>query len=442
MEKKLRYIERIAGCFAFILCMLLVNEGIRFLVIDDIDSYTRIAMYEMYEQENIDVLFLGSSHAYRSIDTAVMDEKWGVNTFNAGTSSQQPILSYYLLKEAGRKNKLSKVYMEVYYDLMWDNPDYQSPTAAYIVSDYMAPSLNRFQLLWDTGGKDYLVHGLVLGRRSWEKLFEPAYLKENLLKKCGEEYRSYAYVKADNEEYAGKGFVYSRESVEPSTFSATEAFTPIREEALSEKNRKHLDKIIAYCNQEGIELIFYSAPVPDFRLAGCGNYDDYVGQIKHFLEGKNVPYYDFNLCRSGFLKLDDSCFKDNNHLNGEGAEKFSAFFADFFAENADREDIFWKSYAEKMEYEDQTVFGVICEQSKNEDGTIHAHITPVKNLETPVYFAVYKRREQENEYEEYREYSQETDFTLPAGENGYFHIYVSTDPEGINVLNDATFYYG
>lgn len=442
MKKGSKYVGRIAACFLFMLCMLLVNEGLRFLLADDAESYTRIAMHEMYEQENIDVLFLGSSHVYRSIDTAIMDERWGVNTFNAGTSSQQPVLSYYLLKEAGRKNKLSRVYMEVYYDLMWDNPDYQSPTAAYIVSDYMEPSFNRLQLLWDTGGKDYLVHGLILGRRNWEKLFEPAYLKENLLKKCGEDYRSYAYVKADNEEYAGKGFVYSRESIEPATFGATEPFTPVRAEAISEKNREYFDKIIAYCKKKGIELIFYSAPVPDFRLAGCGNYDSYIGQVKSFLAEKDVPYYDFNLCRSEFLKMDDSCFKDTHHLNGEGAEKFSFFFADFFAENAERTNIFWKSYAEKMKYEDQTVFGVICEQTKNEDGTINAHITPVENMETPVFFSVYKRREQESEYEEYRGYSQETDFTLPAGENGYFHIYVSTDPEGNNILNDATFYYG
>lgn len=442
MKKGSKYGRRIAACLAFIACMFLINEGIRFLVTDDVDSYTRVAMHEMYEQENIDILFLGSSHAYRSIDTEIMDEAWGVNTFNGGTSSQQPVLSYYLLKEVGRNNELSRVYMEVYYDLMWDNEDYQSPTAAYIVSDYMVPSWNRLQFLWDTGGKDYLVHGLILGRRNWESLFDFAYLKNNLREKSSAQYRNYEYVKADNEEYAGKGFVYSRETVEPGTFAAKEAFEPVRSEAISEKNRKYLDKIIEYCREEGIELIFYSAPVPDFRLAGCGNYDSYIEQMERFLEGKDIPYYDFNLCSSAYLPMDDSCFKDDNHLNGKGAGIFSSFFAGFFEGDADWESVFWNSYEEKLEGEEQTVFGVICEQSEGEDGTIRAYITPVKNLDASVYFAVYKRREEECHYEEYRTYSQEQDFTLPAGETGYFHIYVSADPEGKQILNDATFYYG
>lgn len=441
MKKKMCYVRRMAAILAFAACMLLINDALRFLLTDDANSYTRLTMHEMYEQSDIDVLLLGSSHSLRSLDPAVLDEAWGVNTFNGGTSSQLPVAGYYLLKEVGKDNNLSRVYVEVYYELMSGDEVWQSPTGAYIISDYMKPSLNRLMFLWDTGGKDYLVHGLVWGRRNWEKLFDFSYWRDNLQKKCSADYRNYAYVTVKDDTYAGKGFVYNREEIEPGAFGATQAFSPISQQAISERNQKYLDKIIRYCQENGIEVIFYSAPMPDFRLASCGNYDSYVAQMSAFLEERNVPYYDFNLCRSDFMKLDEGCFKDDNHLNGEGAEIFSRAFARFFAEE-EKDGVFWDSYAQKMEQEQDAVFGVICEMEKEEDGSISAHIIPVDNTDQPIYFAVYKRREEETEYQEYRTYSEETDFVLPAGETGYIHIVASPDPDGTERTNEAVFYYG
>lgn len=441
MQRGILYGKRIISCLLFVICMILLNEGFRFLLVDDTESYTRITLHEMYEQNNIDVLFLGSSHSYRSIDPSVTDNIWGLNTFNAGTSSQQPAASYYLLKEVCTQNHLSKVYMEVYYDLIRYNEDYQSSTAAYIISDYMKPSVNRLRFIWDTGGKDSIIHGLILGRRYWENLFDPSFIRENLNRKLSSSYLDYIYLTSEKEDYAGKGFVYSREKIEEGTFIAQEPFSPIEEEALSEDNLKYLNKIISYCQEHEIELIFYSAPIPDFRLAGCGNYDSYIEQMEAFLEDKNVPYYDFNLCRYDALPLNDSCYKDNDHLNGDGAQLFSRFFAEFFAQGAEKETVFWNSYAEKLSHEKQAVLGIVCEQHKEEDGTISAHIIPVKTQNVPIYFAVYKRKENEDVYEECQPYSEETDFVLPADESGYFHIYTSLDPEGTQILNDAAFYY-
>ena len=442
MEKYIRYIKRTAAVLVFLACMLLVNELLRFLLTDDSNSYTRTMLHEMYEQENIDVLFLGSSHSYRSIVPDIMDQEMGMNTFNGGTSSQQPAASYYLLKEAAKEHKLTRVYLELYYDMLNDNKDYQSPTAAYIISDYMKPSWNRLQFLWDTGGKEYLAHGLILGRRDWEKIFEPSWVLENVRRKCSEDYQNYAYVTADNEEYTGRGFVYSNEYIEYGTFTADERFAPVGEEAISENNRKYLDKIIDFCKENDIELIFYSAPVPDFRLAGCGNYDEFIQQVNLLLEGKEVPYYDFNLCKSEFLKMEDEHFKDDNHLNGEGAELFSTAFAHFIASGMDTEEILWESYAQKMQNEEERVFGVVCEMQKDETGLIRAQILPVTNRKDPSYYAVYKRTEEEKEYRLHRAYSEESGFELPVDEYVYIHIYVAADPEGNNVSNDATFYYG
>ena len=442
MKRWYLYIKRISAFLLFILCMIGINEVLRYLLIDDVKSYTRITMHELYEQENIDALFLGSSHSYRSINTAVLDEEWGVNTFNAGSSSQNLVGSYYLLREAARKNHISKVYMEVFYELQKNNPTYQSPTAAYIISDYMKPSLNRIAYLWDSGGKDYLAHGLILARRNWQDLFAPADILKLLRNKRDPEYRNYAYVKTEDDEYEGKGFVRNYKEMKPENFTAYELFEPISENAIDENNRKYLNKIIDFCKEEEIEIIFYSAPMSDFRLRGIGNYDSYITQMKDFLKDKDVPYYDFNLCRSTFLDLDDGCFMDNHHLNGHGADLFSQVIAEFFGGNMETDHVFWDSYAQKMEQEEDTVFGMICLMTKNEQGSIDAQIVPVDNMKEPLYLAVAKRRENEDEYEEYRGYSEDVTFALPAGETGYIRIYASRDRQGGQVIKYTTFYYG
>lgn len=437
------YGKRIGALLLFILCMIGVNEILRYILIDDVDSLTRITMHELYEQENIDVLFLGSSHSYRSINTAILDEEWeGVNTFNAGTSSQNLVGSYYLLREAAKENRISTVYLEVFYELQKYNPDYQSPTAAYIISDYMKPSVNRMTYLWDSGGKDYLAHGLILARRNWQDLFTPSKIVKLVERKSRPEYRNYAYVKLEDDKYEGKGFVRNYKEVGPWGFSANELFAPISEDAIEEANQKYLNKIIDFCQKEEIELVFYSAPMSDFRLRGIGNYDSYIAQMNAFLKDRNVPYYDFNLYQSRFLDLDNSCFMDDHHLNGKGADLFSRAFADFFAGDMNTDVFFCDSYEQKIRQKKDTVFGVICLMTKNDLEEIEAKIVTVDNIEEPLYFAVDKRRDDEDEYERYRGFSEDATFILPPGETGYIHVLVATDRNGQHITNNVTFYYG
>jgi hypothetical protein len=73
--------------FGFLLTAL--APAANFLLFDDIHSYTRMMLEEMYRYDgNIDTLFIGSSHVYRSLDPKIADRMLGKNTFNAGSSSQ------------------------------------------------------------------------------------------------------------------------------------------------------------------------------------------------------------------------------------------------------------------------------------------------------------------------------------------------------------------
>lgn len=73
--------------------------------------FTRVS--EIENIKNPDILFLGSSHAYRGLDPRVF-EKEGISSFNLGSSSQSPLNTKVLLHQYLDKIKPKMVVYEVY----------------------------------------------------------------------------------------------------------------------------------------------------------------------------------------------------------------------------------------------------------------------------------------------------------------------------------------
>lgn len=89
MIVKVRKLLRKILAITFIIAFFIASWfGLRYISVDDSSSYTRLTMHEFYNQENIDILFMGASHCYRGFDTNVTEEMLGCNTFNLGSSSQ------------------------------------------------------------------------------------------------------------------------------------------------------------------------------------------------------------------------------------------------------------------------------------------------------------------------------------------------------------------
>ena len=63
--------------------------------------------------ENVDVLILGSSHAYRGFDTRIF-EQHGIRAFNLGSSSQTPVQTLMLLRNYLNRLSPKLVILEVY----------------------------------------------------------------------------------------------------------------------------------------------------------------------------------------------------------------------------------------------------------------------------------------------------------------------------------------
>ena len=61
-------------------------------------GHTFTRMQDAQKTKNVDVLIVGSSHAYRGIDPRIL-QKDGISAFNLGSSAQTPINTKVLLHQ-------------------------------------------------------------------------------------------------------------------------------------------------------------------------------------------------------------------------------------------------------------------------------------------------------------------------------------------------------
>lgn len=370
MRKKI--LKAITGMVVFCILFGVTGKLARYLVTDDTTSYTRITYHEMYEQDNIDVLFVGSSHCYRSFKPEILDEELGLNTFNVGSSSQLIDGSYLLIKEAARYNDIKHIYLEVYFDVARDvKANRTDPTAAYIIADYLRPSVDKYLYLLNATTSEYYGNSFFVARRNWENLFDFDSIKTLLQKKSTDSYKEYKYdnVTFETEWYGGKGFVDDSHAVNNWNIFSYLGWPEFSVDSISQDWVDEMNKIMDYCEKEDIALTLVAAPMPNYLLVGGGNYDEYVSFVNDLIKDRDVDYLDFNLCKEEYFPNDCTLFRDENHLNGAGAEVFSHLFADVVNGKLDMDDITYDTYQEKIDNIDPMVFGLAYYDHIEPDGT-------------------------------------------------------------------------
>lgn len=345
--------------FAAVTAVLLALCG--FLLTDDVHSYSRVMLQELYAQAGqIDTLFLGSSHCYRSVDPDAVNGQLGVHSFNAGTSQQLPDGSYYLLREAAAENDLETVYLEMYYTGYNSESSAAVPMACYLIADYLRPtSLNRYRYLWEMGGPAALADLLLPARHT---IADPGELTGLWRAKLTDGYEpgNYRYVTYldEGEAYYGNGFVYTWGTP---GYGFNTVMNLDAEAPLSDFGWEYLTRIADFCTERGIRLVLFTAPLPGAYAADTDNYQAYVDAVRAFAAGYGYEYWDFTLYRDNTaLDMQVEDFADAHHLNGQGAEKFTAVLCEVIARRAAGEAVtplFYDTLAEKLLYAPDATVG-------------------------------------------------------------------------------------
>ena len=436
-----RGLKRIILVILFVICFFACNSVLRYILLDDASSYSRVMMHQMYNApQNIDILFVGSSHTCRSIDPSVTDEAFGTYTFNGGSINQFMDGSNYIIREVAAHNDLKTVYLEVYYGIarVSDFKGRSYLTPVYAISDYMKPSLRKIRYILDASSEEYWVNGFCAGRRNWAQLFNPGYIAGVLKEKNTDNYRKYKLPSSEGQEhYVDRGFLTADEVFD--SFVNYEAYGEIDvDDMIGGDWEKSLLSIIDYCKKEGIELVLFTAPEPEQTIIGKGNYQEYYDYVKSIASEYDVEYDDFNLCSYEYFDTADrSLFGDIDHLNSVGAMKFSQLFGQLYTGEIKREDMFFDTLAEKTGNSEPTAYCAAGPHDDDDNNEEDYYV--VSNRADGILYSITAVPAEGGSYS-IQEFSENNEFSVPQDEDGTVKIEWMAE-DGIGEVHSFEFQY-
>lgn len=351
------------------LCIILTEKLLDYMLVAE-DGFTKQLMADFYHMEdNVDNIYLGSSHVHYNIKPEILDAISGENNYNLATGLQPMNTSYYLLKEANKENQISHVYLELSCGLTTGEfgkiKTYEQLPNSWRVLDYVKPSFNKLQWMLDISEPEYYYLSFLPSRRYYKEFLDGAYIAGQLQNK------------AENEEtkwkggYVHKGYRYT-EAVIDGIYCQKSKRVFFDENPISDEIIEYLIKIIEYCKNNEIKLTLFTSPITDCELHNYENYDFWGNQIGNLAAEYQVNYYDFNLCKTEYLDLSDEHYwRDNNHLNTWGAEVYTQFLGNVFEEEKDGaseiEQYFYEDYQKKIRNMDKTLFGLTIDEIQGEN---------------------------------------------------------------------------
>ncbi len=249
---------------------------------------------------DLDILFAGSSHCYRSFDPRFYRDH-GLKTFNMGSTSQSPINTYYLLEKHIDTLSPKLIVLEVYWGVL---------------------ELKGVESLLDLSVN--LPVDRMLWRMAWATRDIRA-LNRLLAVELDLDRKPLAEVEPEAEpgdEYVPGGFVNNSGGREGDRCYPP---TTVRVNSLQ---IKYLERIIELADMRGIGIVLVAQPVPQATLGNVRNYGEIDSLLNDVAARYGVPYLDFN----AIMDLNDSAhFYDYHHLNSVGVAAFNRRLLDELA---------------------------------------------------------------------------------------------------------------
>lgn len=244
---------------------------------------------ELGEYTDLDILWVGSSRAYRTFDPRFFD-RYGLRTFNLGSTAQTPLNTYYLLRDHLDRLRARVVVFEIYWaTLEWDGTE----SALDLISNF-DPTWNLARMAIAT--RDIrVVNGYL--RRLLDVRDRPD-PKPNLWA---------------GDTYIGRGYVEKAADFEVSRRWGLDSIH------VSPRQLDYVDRTISLVLDAGVGIVVIVQPLPPHTLAAIRNRAEIAAALRDLASGWRVPYIDFN----EFMVLDSARhFYDAQHLNQAGVAEF------------------------------------------------------------------------------------------------------------------------
>jgi hypothetical protein len=258
------------------------------------NGYLHSKIKEIKDYKNVDILFIGTSHAYRGFDVRIFKDK-GYHTFNLGSSIQTPIQTHILFQRY-----LDKLHPKlVVYDV---NPEIFGSDGVESALDVISnDSIN-----WDSCKMALEVNNV----KTYNTLIFALYKQ---ITNANANFKE-PIVRA-KDTYISGGFVEKKIT----TLTSDKQYDKVRYQ-LDEQQLRFFTQNLQMLRDRQIPFVLVHMPLTKRLYQSKLNYPEFSKLMQQKSGGS---YYDFNQ----MIKLDDSLhFYDDNHLNQNGVTIFDAFF--------------------------------------------------------------------------------------------------------------------
>lgn len=258
-------------------------------------------------KDSVDIVFIGNSHQFCSISPEILYDEYGIESFMLATSAQTVPMSYYAAMEAIELQHPETIVFEVSYCAN----DFRTVTdeMSHCFFDGMPDCEAKHLAIEDLIEEEQRIYYyLLLGtyHTRWKELTEADFALEQFTARGGVYYERVVY----NPEIP--------------------LISPDETEAMPEEMEKYMDMMVELCEENDVNLIFYTAPFntpydsPEttedlYRRQRIFNY------IADYAKENQVEYYNlfYEIDEIGLDSAQD--WMDREHLNCFGQEKMTRY---------------------------------------------------------------------------------------------------------------------
>ena len=300
-----RYWKRILNIVLFLaLSVSLFWLGNRTLIMKREDGIVTMQNFYAQEDNTVDVLILGSSHAGTNIDLETLWNEYGYSAYSLWGSSQPFWNSYHFLIEALKTQQPKVVVLDLYAASF---PEEYSDEARQVTNtEGMKLSMNKLQAIMASAPKERWAD-LFLGMPVWHSRYRE--LDAN-------DFAHYPWTKG-LEDFKGGSTRYGSYWVVETGKELSKEIIPMQA-----REEEYLRKIIELCRQKELPLLMTVTPTAK-RETEQSYYNAACAVAKEY----DVPCYNLNTMDAETGIATDDYSIDDSHLNTQGARKIARWLA-------------------------------------------------------------------------------------------------------------------
>lgn len=268
------------------------------------DNFSRLS------KDSIDVIFIGTSHQFCSINTDLLYDEYGINGFMLATSAQTVPMSYYAAMEAIELQHPDAIVFEVLYC----TNDFRTvtPEMSHTFFDGMPLCRAKTEAITDLieeGQRVYYYLNFGRYHNRWKDLTE-------------EDFRS---------DLTSPRGTYFNDNIMPNW--SIPVISREEKEEMPEEMFRYLEMMVELCRDNNVKMIWYAAPFnsmsdDDESRINLFRRQRIFNRLGDYAAEQGIPYYNlfYEIDQIGFDLNKD--FMDPQHLNCYGQEKLTRYMAD------------------------------------------------------------------------------------------------------------------